>query len=65
MLIELFFTNKTTRFSYYSDLTIRNITNKFDGEYVCLISESNKQNIVKQSYSLKVESKYFSKIINY
>lgn len=61
-IIELFITNKITRFSYRSNLTIRNITNKYDGEYVCIIFKSNKQNVVKKSYSLTVKSKYFPKI---
>lgn len=54
-VLELF----STKFSYHSAITIKNITNKFDGKYLCIVIDSNDHNVLKKSYSLKVNSKFY------
>lgn len=41
---------------------IKNITNKFDGEYLCVVPELQENNLATILYSVIVKSKYFSKI---
>ncbi|XP_025418891.1 vascular endothelial growth factor receptor 1 isoform X3 [Sipha flava] len=51
-------TNSTSKFSHRSYLTIKNITKKFDGEFLCLLIELNKKNVVTKSYKLSVKDSF-------
>jgi len=61
-VIDIILTNNKTALSYRSYLMIKNITNKFDGEYLCMVPEMYEENSATILYSVLVQSKYFSKI---
>jgi len=61
-VIDVILTNNKTALSYRSYLMIKNITNTFDGEYLCMVPESFEKNSATILYSVLVQSKYFSKI---
>lgn len=61
-VVEFNITNNKTSFSFHSYLTIKSITNKYGGEYLCKVNELNKQNSALKSIPVKVESQYLFKI---
>lgn len=62
-VVEFNITNNKTAFSYHSYLMIKNITNKNDGEYLCLVNELNPDNsLAQKSYPVAVKSQYLSNI---
>lgn len=61
-VIDVILINNKTALSYRSYLMIKNITNAFDGEYLCMVPEIYEKNSATILYSVLVQSKYFSKI---
>jgi len=61
-VIDVILINNKTTLSYRSYLMIKNITNAFDGEYLCMVPEMYEKNLATILYSVLVQSKYFSKI---
>lgn len=57
--VEFLITHNITSYSYNLNLTIKNITKKDDGEYVCKADKSNTQNSVYTLYQVVVNSQYF------
>jgi len=62
-VVDVLITNNKTALSYRSYLMIKNITNIFDGEYLCMVPELYEKNSVTKLYSVLVRGKYFSKVI--
>jgi len=60
---DVLLTNNKTSLSYRSYLMIKNITNIFDGEYLCTVPESYEKNTATILYSVLVRGKFFSNII--
>lgn len=56
---DVFLTNNKTSLSYRSYLMIKNITNIFDGEYLCMVPESYGKNTATILYSVLVRGKFF------
>lgn len=48
-----------TNSTEYSYMTIKNVSNWFNGEYICSATEKIQKNTVKIIYPLMVRSKFF------
>ncbi|XP_060867787.1 vascular endothelial growth factor receptor 1 isoform X2 [Metopolophium dirhodum] len=57
-------TNNKTALSYRSYLMIKNITNKFDGEYLCIVPELQENNSATILYSVLVQESKLPAILD-